>query len=398
VFPLAPAAALLLAADVAAQQQVFDYETNAFCDVSALSLNGDASAAKCVLAVTDGGVNTLSSVWTLDTLALGPQSVIRTHIALEIREGGSQPGSGMTFAFFAGGANAIGFGGGGLGFESLSPSVAIELDTYETVSFSDTSGNHVGVDVNGSLTSIDAVDPVFPLSGPLWVWIEYRQLDENLEVWVSADAVQPAAPLLSTPIDLLGVVGPVTRVGFTAANTDMGFRDGHLVHSWLLEIDDDSDGDGVMDFEDQCEGDDLAGDTDLDLLCDDLDPCPVDALDDQDGDGVCDVDDPCPLDPRDDSDEDEVCDGEDVCPGEDDRVDDDGDGVPDCLQPDEAAPSGTGGGPGTDRAPGSLRVATPVAGCGCGGGRSGWWWAGLLALAAARSAFRTRIPRDTPAG
>ena len=50
---------------------------------------------------------------------------------------------------------------------------------------------------------------------------------------------------------------------------------------------------------------------------------------DTDLDGVCDDDDPCPLDYRDDYDQDGVCDTDDVCPNGDDRVDVDQDGIPD---------------------------------------------------------------------
>jgi hypothetical protein len=395
VILLPPVAAFLLAPGAAAQQQVFDYQSNGFCDTSALSLNGDATEVSCVLAVTDGRVDTTGSVWTLDNLALGPHSVIRSQFAFEIREGGAEPGSGMTFALFSGGAGALGLGGGGLGFETLSPSVAVELDTFQTVTFADISGNHVGVDVNGSLTSIVSADPGIPLSGPLWMWVEYHQRDQLLEVWISADANQPAAPLLTTSVDLLGVLGSMARVGFTAANTNSGYRDLHLISTWLVELDDDTDADGVMDFEELCLGDDATGDTDGDLVCDGDDECPLDALDDQDGDEACDSDDPCPLDPLDDDDDDGVCDSDDVCPGEDDAVDDDRDDVPDCLDGDETVDEPTTGDSATvpDRAPGSLRAeGTPTAGCGCGAGGAGPTLGGLLALAAMGRA-RSRAPR-----
>jgi hypothetical protein len=59
---------------------------------------------------------------------------------------------------------------------------------------------------------------------------------------------------------------------------------------------------------------------------------------DVDGDGVCDDLDPCPLDAPDDADGDGVCDATDACPGEDDAVDADTDGLPDPCDacPDDA--------------------------------------------------------------
>ncbi len=92
----------------------------------------------------------------------------------------------------------------------------------------------------------------------------------------------------------------------------------------------DSDGDGVCDDIDACDGDDATGDSDGDGVCDDIDACNGDdATGDSDGDGVCDDIDPCPSDAGDDSDGDGVCDSDDVCPGGDDTVDTDADGTPD---------------------------------------------------------------------
>ncbi len=49
----------------------------------------------------------------------------------------------------------------------------------------------------------------------------------------------------------------------------------------------DDDADGICNQYDQCEGYDGAGDSDADGVCDDQDPCPYDPGDDADGDGAC---------------------------------------------------------------------------------------------------------------
>jgi len=91
----------------------------------------------------------------------------------------------------------------------------------------------------------------------------------------------------------------------------------------------DTDGDGVLDECDICPGGDDTVDTDGDTVPDFCDPCPLDSPDDTDQDGQCDSDDPCPTDNPDDSDGDGVCDSNDACPGFDDTVDTDGDGTAD---------------------------------------------------------------------
>ncbi len=87
-------------------------------------------------------------------------------------------------------------------------------------------------------------------------------------------------------------------------------------------------------------------DRDLDGVGDACDPCPYDPLPDSDGDGTCDSTDGCPFDsqktsagqcgcgvPDVDTDADTVADCVDQCPGEDDRIDANENGTPDCLEP-----------------------------------------------------------------
>jgi len=95
----------------------------------------------------------------------------------------------------------------------------------------------------------------------------------------------------------------------------------------------DSDGDGVVDPLDLCEGDDATGDSDDDGVCDDLDLCEGgDASGDSDDDGVCDDLDLCDGDDATgDSDDDGVCDDLDLCEGDDASGDSDDDAVCDDL-------------------------------------------------------------------
>ncbi len=122
-----------------------------------------------------------------------------------------------------------------------------------------------------------------------------------------------------------------------------------------LEISDpDSDGDGVPDSVDMCEGDDSFGDTDDDGVCDDEDICQGDdSSGDTDADGVCDTSDNCPSDANAlqadddadgtgnvceaDSDNDSVIDDLDNCPFDfnADQADNDGDTDGDVCDSDD---------------------------------------------------------------
>jgi len=103
----------------------------------------------------------------------------------------------------------------------------------------------------------------------------------------------------------------------------------------------DSDGDGVSEDCDLCDGDDATGDRDDDGMCDDLD-------DDDDGDGCLDTDDAQPLVATADGDGDGVSEDCDLCDGDDATADTDGNGTCNdldddddgdgCLDSDDTAP------------------------------------------------------------
>jgi alpha-tubulin suppressor-like RCC1 family protein len=88
----------------------------------------------------------------------------------------------------------------------------------------------------------------------------------------------------------------------------------------------DSDGDGVIDLDDRCQGHDDSVDVDEDGLIDGCDP-----LIDIDGDGISDNEDDFPYDSSEwiDTDGDGTGDNSDLCQGYDDAVDVDIDGIPD---------------------------------------------------------------------
>ncbi len=143
------------------------------------------------------------------------------------------------------------------------------------------------------------------------------------------------------PADVLGVFGPGAAGVLTPA-ASLGLCT-HFVcdvndNLNALEdssggkppLPDDSDGDGVPDWDDVCPGGDDNADSDADGVPDFCDPCPADNPDDGDVDGLCDSDDNCP----DHSNPDQAdCDDDgigDVCAIADgNSSDDDGNGVPD---------------------------------------------------------------------
>ncbi len=126
--------------------------------------------------------------------------------------------------------------------------------------------------------------------------------------------------------DTVGTALDVLKDGFTVSAITVTVADDLIEAAGV-----DSDGDGVPDFLDICEGFDDSEDGDGDGVPDGCDVCDGfdDALD-ADGDGVPDGCDVCDgFDDALDADGDGVPDGCDICDGFDDALDGDGDGVPD---------------------------------------------------------------------
>ena len=128
------------------------------------------------------------------------------------------------------GPDALGGGGGGLGYLGIQPSVAVEFDTFQNSPF-DPNDNHVAILTNGLLNDMDPQSPygvvncdspigVFGCiaNGDVWsVWIDYN--GTNLAVALADNSSTRPANLISYPIDLTSLLGQTSAyVGFTGGS------------------------------------------------------------------------------------------------------------------------------------------------------------------------------------
>ena len=118
----------------------------------------------------------------------------------------------------------------GLGFEGSVGSLAVEFDIFQDTSVDDPDGNHIRVDVGGSVKSLFTASPGFDLRDPSSArsaWVEYA--DGRLKVYVSstqaAQGQRPSVPVLDVSLPLCNFLLPATSqghssfwVGFTAAS------------------------------------------------------------------------------------------------------------------------------------------------------------------------------------
>ena len=114
-------------------------------------------------------------------------------------------------------------------YSGISPSVGVEFDNWRNGW--DPNTNHLGIDVNGSVSSLATSNPVARLDdGNLWyAWVDYD--GTTLAVRANQTGVRPASPDLSLALDLPGIIGTTSAyVGFTAG-TGAAYGN-HDIVSW----------------------------------------------------------------------------------------------------------------------------------------------------------------------
>jgi len=238
---LAPFLVLLAIAASAGAQQVINFPN--FCNTSAFTLNGVTATlnpnAQCVLRLTSS-TGQSGSAFLTNTFSLAADASFSTFFSFQILNPvgiGDSDGAGADGIVFTVQtvSNTAGGGGGGIGYSGISPSVGVELDTFNNGTQDQNSGNHIGIDVNGSTTSV-ALTPIAGRfnDGAVWfVWVDYNGVTDVLEARVSNTASRPANPNVSTTVNLPVILGTTNAfVGFTSGTGAGGGT--HEILSWNL--------------------------------------------------------------------------------------------------------------------------------------------------------------------
>lgn len=108
---------------------------------------------------------------------------------------------------------------GGVGYQGIPQSVAVEFDTFHNSEYKDPVKNHVGISVNGSVESVATAEVPFALNdGTLYhAWVDYDGKSDELQARIATTAVRPTTPILSHKVDLEPVLGGEQFVGITGS-------------------------------------------------------------------------------------------------------------------------------------------------------------------------------------
>jgi len=196
----------------------FTYNADAFQDIS----NG-------YVVLTPNTAWKSGSLW-YDT----PFYVDQFTCTFDLYVGDSTSGAdGITFAVIdtTNGLNALGYAGGGFGYLGIGSSFAIEFDTFYNsgyyppgVTITDPNANHVGIDVDGDVTSL-AADPSIPtLEDGVVHSAQIVFNSGNVRVYLDSN--------MRLDYDLSGYPS-IAYLGFTGGTGDLANL--QYVDNWVLE-------------------------------------------------------------------------------------------------------------------------------------------------------------------
>ncbi|GFE71104.1 L-type lectin-domain containing protein [Chroococcus sp. FPU101] len=218
-----------------------------FSDVSNLQLNGNAttvvSDGQSVLRLTPSLPLQSGSAFVKDAVSLSNEASFSAFFQFRISnpagigDNDRQGADGLVFVIQTVSDTAGGIGGG-LGYASIDNSLGIEFDTFDNGDLvDDFDGNHIGVNLNGSIISNPLV-PVTPLlnNGTIYsAWIDYNGATDTLEVRFSDTTTRPNAALISKTVDLVNVLEQTDAfVGFTAG-TGAGYNDHDILNLTFVD-------------------------------------------------------------------------------------------------------------------------------------------------------------------
>lgn len=213
-----------------AHAEVVQVYYNDFSDTSNIQLNGFAAAhspnADGELRLTGGDLQEAGSAFFLSPFTLPEDASFSSFFSFNIdatpggKDSDGLGGDGLVFTLQTV-SNTAGTQGGGLGYMGLVNSIGVEFDTWGNGIFDDISDNHAGINVNGSVISVESIDePTRFNDGDSWyVWVDYDGSTDELEVRYSLYPTRPTGYSLSYNIDLVDIFNsnPV-YVGFTASS------------------------------------------------------------------------------------------------------------------------------------------------------------------------------------
>ena len=244
---------LVLGATLFCRTTYADLTYNGFGSTAGLTFAGDAGTTTTsdgtVLRLTPATFSQSGAAYSTSPFTLGAGDTFSTQFQFRFTDAGGvvgSPADGITFVLAAS-TTGLGTAGGGMGYQGVPSSVAIEFNTYHNCCFDSNSSNHVAIDTNGILTNL-ALTNVYGIqtcdfgattphtaagcmsNGHLWTAkISYDGSNLNVSLLDPAEGLAFNA-ITNYPINVASFLGTNSAfVGFTGG-TGSGFENQDIVN------------------------------------------------------------------------------------------------------------------------------------------------------------------------
>ncbi|MEI6750388.1 MAG: GEVED domain-containing protein, partial [Bacteroidota bacterium] len=204
--------------------------------ISSFQLNGNAArSVEDYLQLTENYGGESGSAFWKSRIYLGTDKSFSAYFTFLINGSDEAGADGLAFVIQTNTVDA-GSMGGGIGYEGISPSIAVEFDTYDN---GENGGdNHIAIVEDGCpyCEHTDYAVPSFTLDGGTigHVWVDYNGTTGLFEVRLSETTTRPDSPFVSDYKDLATKFADNNVfVGFTAATG--GSYSNHYILDLLFE-------------------------------------------------------------------------------------------------------------------------------------------------------------------
>jgi hypothetical protein len=212
--------------------------TTPVCPLSDFTSLGVATCTPGAIDLTSDTGSEVGAIWLTKPITFGPTTSFSIELTVQLIHNNSLPngpGDGMTIVVQNDprGTAAIGGTGGSLAYEAMSPSSAVELDTFKGPN--DTFAEEVGIDADGDTNNeLVVAQPPFLLTNgtPFTVWVDYTGATHRIAVSIAQSTTKPSTPIAMQTDDLSRLGS--AWFGLTAATESSS--ETHRVLSWKLVV------------------------------------------------------------------------------------------------------------------------------------------------------------------
>jgi hypothetical protein len=122
-------------------------------------------------------------------------------------------------------SSSAGQAGEGIGYQGITPSVAVKFDTFQNAANNDPSSNYIGVATDGDINNADYPGGQTNVAtnfdnGTIWsAWVDYNGSALSVYAVDANTTVKPSTPLLTYTVNIPSILGQDNAfVGFTSAD------------------------------------------------------------------------------------------------------------------------------------------------------------------------------------